>query len=363
MLAPMPSSNSNALVSVIIPAHNAARFIGFTLESIVRQSHENLEIIVIDDGSTDNTFETARGYASMDSRITILRQNNTGVAAARNRGIEASIGSFIAPVDADDIWHSTAVAKMLQRFEQSQSNLAVVYAWSLDIDENNCATGGVHASRARGDVYPLLVIQNFIGNASSTMIEASRLKSVGGYRTEFRIGCEDLDLYLRLAETCDYDVVPEFLVAYRKYSGSMSSNTMKLDRSHSQLIEKLRIEHPALPDVLLRLSKINFYVHLALSAADGKGDRGTLYWVRKAFETDVFLSLLRIDFTYAIFKRLLSVVSPDRRTFFRGKKSHSLLEECTPESFSPPTPGYVILALKTWIGSALFFAVRRLERS
>ena len=359
----MPSSNSNALVSVIIPAHNAARFIGFTLQSIMRQSHENLEIIVIDDGSTDNTLETVRGYASMDSRIAILRQkNNTGVAAARNRGIEASSGSFIAPVDADDIWHPTAVTKMLRRFEQPQSNLAVVYAWSLDIDEENCATGGVHASRSRGYVYPLLVFHNFIGNASSTMIEASRLKSVGGYRTEFNIGCEDLDLYLRLAETCNYDFVPEFLVGYRRHLGSMSSNTVKLDTSHTQVIEKLRREHPGLPAFLFRLSKINFYVHLARITAGGGADRCTFYWLRKAFKTDIFLSFLRIDFLHPICTRLFSIVFPGKKELSRSAKSHNLVEECPTENFSPPPRGYLLLALKTWIGSALLFVVRRLER-
>ena len=124
----MSTDKADILVSIIIPAYNAALFLRFTLESVISQSYDNLEILVIDDGSTDNTVEIASSYAIKDDRITILKQENKGVAAARNRGIECSKGLFIAFVDADDIWHPTAVVKMLNCFKRSSEELAVVYA-------------------------------------------------------------------------------------------------------------------------------------------------------------------------------------------------------------------------------------------
>lgn len=359
----MPSPSSETLVSVVVPAHNAAPFIGSTLESILRQSHESLEVIVIDDGSTDDTGEIARGYAAKDPRVKVLRQDKLGVAAARNRGIELSSGRFIAPVDADDIWHPTAIRKMLERFEQSESNPGVVYAWSLDIDESNCLIGDVHVATCIGDVHPVLVFHNFIGNASSTMIEASRLEQCGGYRTEFRIGCEDLDLYLRLAEICDYDVVPEFLVAYRRYSGSMSGDTMKLNRSHTQVIETLRREHPSLPAVLFRLSKINFYVYLARRSIDANSEHNTFYWVREALRTDALLTLLRVDFLYPIFRRFWFLGSRGRKSPVRRPKRQAVDEQYDAASFSPAPPGHLIRSLKTAFVSVVFVLVRWLKPS
>jgi glycosyltransferase involved in cell wall biosynthesis len=99
------------LVSVIIPAHNASRFLRQTLESVVRQTHQDLEIIVVDDGSTDNTVRIAVGIQKQDSKVTLYRQANQGASVARNLGIEKSKGNFIAFLDADDLWHPTKIEK------------------------------------------------------------------------------------------------------------------------------------------------------------------------------------------------------------------------------------------------------------
>ena len=89
------------LVSIIIPAYNAAQFIGQTLESILADTYTSIEIIVVNDGSKDDTQKIVASYAAKDSRITIINQNNGGVCRARNHGIEKSKGKYILPVDAD----------------------------------------------------------------------------------------------------------------------------------------------------------------------------------------------------------------------------------------------------------------------
>jgi len=93
------------LVSVIVPAYNAEAFIAQTLDSIISQTYQNIEILVVDDGSQDRTPEIVESFAQRDQRITLLRQANAGVAAARNLAIEKSNGEYIAPIDADDIWY------------------------------------------------------------------------------------------------------------------------------------------------------------------------------------------------------------------------------------------------------------------
>lgn len=101
-------------VSVIIPAYNAEAFIGRTLESVLAQTYENIEVLVVDDGSRDRTAEIVASFAQKDSRVILLKQQNAGVAAARNLAIEKSRGEYIAPLDADDIWYPSKLDKQVQ---------------------------------------------------------------------------------------------------------------------------------------------------------------------------------------------------------------------------------------------------------
>ena len=348
-------------VSLIVPVYDAERYIGFTIESLIRQSHADLEIIVVDDGSTDRTREIACRYAETDARITVLPQKNLGVATARNTGIEVAKGEFVGFIDADDIWHSTAVAKMLSRFEGASPDLGVVYTWSADIDEENRLIGGVHASRARGHVYPLLIFHNFLGNASSTIIRKRSLEAIGGYRPEFDLGCEDFDLYLRLAARFDYDVVPEFLVAYRRTPGAMSSHAERMERAHQQVLDTVRRERPMVSSRLLRSSKVNFYAYFAhASVLNGKG-RGVSHWIGKSLGTDPLLTLCRIDLLATFPRRIIRGLFEATR--FRGVPSRrSVLDEESSgrkaAGFRPPMSGRVLAEVKCGVASTAYRVLR-----
>src|SRR5579864_8402353 len=124
-----------SLVSVIIPAYNAERFLRYTLASAQAQTYEHVEIIVVDDGSTDSTVDIALAAAAADKRVRVLRQENLGVAAARNRALGESRGDFIAPLDADDVWHPQNLALQVAALKVARSTTAVSYAWSVVIDE------------------------------------------------------------------------------------------------------------------------------------------------------------------------------------------------------------------------------------
>ena len=336
-------------VSMVVPAYNAERYIDFTIVSLLSQTHENIEIIIVDDGSTDRTHKIACRYARADGRVTVVRQENSGVATARNRGIEEANGKFIGFVDADDIWHPTAVEKMLERFEHSSSNVGVVYTWSTDIDEDNRAIGGVHVSKADGHVYPLLVFHNFLGNASSTIIRKRSLEEVGGYRPEFDLGCEDLDLYLRLAARFDYAVVPEFLVAYRRTPGAMSSHTERMERAHQQVLDAVRRERPMVSSRLLRSSKVNFYAYLAHASGSSVSDRGSMHWIVKSLRTDPLLTLCRIDLFAIFIRRILRRrrESLRARKMFSGRRiigEHAITQDAN--CFHPPLTSRVLSAVK-----------------
>ena len=131
----MANMHTDKLVSAIIPAYNARKFIQKTLDSIIQQTYTNLEIIVVDDGSNDDTAAVVMTNLNTDKRIRFFRQPNLGVAAARNLAIEHSKGEFIAPCDADDLWHPQKIEKQIQCMTVSDDNVGLVYVWTELIDE------------------------------------------------------------------------------------------------------------------------------------------------------------------------------------------------------------------------------------
>lgn len=260
------------LVSVLIPAFNAAATIAETLNSAVNQSYRELEIIVVDDGSTDATAEIVKQAAAGDARIVLRSQNNAGVAAARNAALADARGAYIAPLDADDLWHSEKIGRQVRRMEEAGPAVGVVYCWSVDIDGMSVVVERrLNLDRFEGDVYAALVLTNFIGNSSVPLIRASELRAVGGWNSELRRrqaqGCEDWQTYLRLAERTDYSLEPAFLVGYRQAAQTMSRQIVSMQRSYRLVLGEARDRHPDLPARLFRWSAgaFDLYVFEMLS--------------------------------------------------------------------------------------------------
>ncbi len=241
-------ANTQPLVSVVIPAYNASRFIERTLRSVLNQTYHPLEVIVVDDGSTDDTPAIVQRIAAIDSRLRYYHQTNAGVATARNCGIENSKGEFIAPIDADDLWHETNLTKQVELLANAPADVGMVYSWSIDIDEDDCLTGNLRISPHYGNVYPPLLYTNVVGNGSACLMRRSVLDKVGYYSREFRAqrseGCEDWDIYLRIAEKYKVLVVPELLVGYRQAAGSMSTDTDMMDDSRELAFKDIARRYP-----------------------------------------------------------------------------------------------------------------------
>jgi glycosyltransferase involved in cell wall biosynthesis len=358
------------LVSVIVPAYNAENFIEKTLESFLAQTYQNLEILVIDDGSSDRTAEIAQTYSGQDSRITLIQQPNSGVAAARNRGIQQAQGEFIAPVDADDVWHPEAVALMVQRFDGASAKNGVVYGWSLDINESGKVIGGFHAATIEGSVLKTLLCHNFLGNASSTLIRRTCFEHVGGYDEQLKAqnaqGCEDWDLYLRLAEHYTFAVVPKFLVGYRKVSDGMSADSYKMARSQRLMLDKVRESHPEIPGMLHRLSRSSFYLYLAQQSHINRNTGDTLHWLWQAVVVDPVTPFCRIGFYQ------LTIINIIRCIWAMVRPHHKPLSAaCQPTARSssrwlqttPSKDGLVHrlqVRLKLWVGSLLHQSLLRI---
>jgi glycosyltransferase involved in cell wall biosynthesis len=213
-------SGGGELISVIIPAHNAGRFIRRTLDSVLGQTHRALDVVVVDDGSTDDTAVAVQEIAHRDPRVRLFRTPNRGVSAARNLAIAEARGDLIAPVDADDLWHPEKLARQLAPMRAGSDKLGVVYCWSRGIDdEDRVILPSWNDSSARGNVLQDIVIRGIAGNGSTPLIKRKFAEAVGGYDSATTLS-EDWKFYTALAGVCEFDVVPQYLVGYRLHDDS-----------------------------------------------------------------------------------------------------------------------------------------------
>ena len=288
-------TSDSPLVSVIIPAYNAEAFIEQTLESVLSQTYRNIEVLVVDDGSKDQTAEIVKSFAQKDEHVTLLQQANAGVAAARNLAIEKSRGEYIAPIDADDIWYPQNLEKQVQCMLEAGLSVGLVYAWSVYVDEQGLPTGGCKTSKEEGEVYISLVSGNFIGSASAPLIRRACFEQVGGYNSQLRAqnaqGCEDWDLYLRIAEHYQFRVVPEFLIGYRQVIGSMSCNYAAMAKSHQLTMADAQRRNPEIPAKIYRWSRSSYYLYLAHQSRRCGYHWSSLFWTYKALKLEPVILL------------------------------------------------------------------------
>jgi hypothetical protein len=235
------------LVSVIVPAYNAAATLDETLRSVRSQTHRELEILVVDDGSSDATLEIARRHAEQDPRLRIISQKNAGVAAARNRGIAESKGELVAPVDADDLWSPDKIERQLQALREGGDRVGLVYTWYSHIDADGQVMGTVQPMES-GDVLEPICFGNFVGNGSSTLMRKSAVLEVGGYDPSLRArnaqGCEDILLYFRIAERYHFALVADSLTGYRQTANNMSSDHLQMYRSWTIVTQQMHDRQP-----------------------------------------------------------------------------------------------------------------------
>lgn len=207
-------------VSVIIPAYNAERFIRESVDSALAQTHRDVEVIVVDDSSTDDTLHILQEYGS---RIRVLHQRNAGAAAARNAGAKVATGDWLALLDADDLWEPTKLEHQLAITTSTCSYTNRTNFGSRgDVPELQSDITAMH----EGDVFlPLLLESNFMTN-SSVIVRKHVFERMGGFSTQLK-NAEDWDLWLRIAEHHRVNYCPEPLVRYRFHSGGKSRNNHK----------------------------------------------------------------------------------------------------------------------------------------
>lgn len=263
----LTNTEHHSLVSVIIPAFNAEACIGRTIESVITQTYRHMEIIVVDDASTDRTAEIVDAYAQRDDRIRVFRCSHRGIPATRNFAASKANGDWIAPVDNDDLWHRTKIERQMAALHGSGGSVGVVYCWSVGINENDAVVFPDFArATATGKVWEAMVANNLPGHGSSPLIRRACFDAVGGY-PEDNPRSDDWQLYIALADICEFALVPQHLVGYRLRADSSSRHYRLMEASVHAMTHWIVERWPEVSRKLLSRRTYNAYCYLAFVAA------------------------------------------------------------------------------------------------
>lgn len=262
--------NNFPLVSVIIPAFNSEKYIEQTITSALNQTYKNLEIIVVDDGSTDRTLEIVKQLSEKDNRIKYFSIPPAGrPSVPRNFGIQKANGEFIAFLDSDDLWHKRKIANQLKRLIESPS-AAFIYSMSITF-------GAVSLFSAQYELLPLpfraaknrndlLKIGNTIP-LSSVIVRKDNLLDVNGFDEDPLLQIEDYDLWIRLSEINDFVFLPALFVKYRIHSTQFSVDWETHKKRLNYLSKKRMITLPEYKKIRQKgiiLSFIRNVIHFKL---------------------------------------------------------------------------------------------------
>ncbi len=239
-------------VSVIIPAYNSAWSISRTLQSIQHQTLKDFEVIVVNDGSTDDLEDILEPFLA-DARIRVVRQENSGLAASRNRGISEAKAPLVAPIDADDLWHPEFLEETVSALEKVDS-APFAFSYFFRIDEHDRLLPFTPPDAPpRHDFLGLLCL-NSVGCGSAAVYRKDLILRVGGYDVALGQrglpGAEDWKLILHLAKLGEPIMIERLLTGYRITAGSMSQS--RPQRQHRAVLAVIDEIGREMPDVSRR---------------------------------------------------------------------------------------------------------------
>ncbi|WP_425040311.1 glycosyltransferase family 2 protein [Primorskyibacter sp. S187A] len=283
------------LASLIVPAFNVADTLAETLDALLRQTAQDFEIIIVNDGSTDATLDIAQSYEGRGP-IHILSQANRGLAGARNTGIDAARGAFIGFCDADDVWRPEKLQSHLTHLMANPA-LGVSYSGSALIADDGTSLGLSQRPKLTGITAQDILKRNPIGNGSAGVFRKAALREIA-YRPAFETQrdwvfdetfrqSEDIECWLRLALSTDwqFEGVDGLLVGYRINASGLSAALDRQYASWERVIDKLRPLDPAFfatEEPAARAYQLRYLARRAVSSQDNDRARGLM---REALRT------------------------------------------------------------------------------
>jgi glycosyltransferase involved in cell wall biosynthesis len=318
--APARSPSTAPLVDAIIICHNYGRFLGEAIDSVLAQRYPELEVVVVDDGSTDDTAAVAARYA--DRGVRCLHRPQGGAGRARNTGMRATSAPLIAFLDADDAWLPDRVAAGVAHLER-HPEIALVAAHAFACDEAMRPSSIVHALRgpASGRMLEALLVHNVVLNPSSVLIRRSALEAAGGF-SEIPFG-EDWDTWIEIAKRFPIGFIDHVVALVRRHAGSITPR-----RGHSRVDVNLAIVdrhlgavRPAWKRPLLRRRAASAaYLHAGLGSAIQGDKRVARRYAVSAIALDPFTLarrkvalLARVFVSESLVARLSRALKDDAR--------------------------------------------------
>ena len=208
-------------VSVILPVWNGERFLAEAVESVLAQTFEDIELLLVDDGSTDSTADLARDFARRDARVKVVRLPRGGIAEALNAGIARAGGQYVARMDADDISHPSRLAKQIAYLVANADCVAVGSAIEV-IDEGGAFVGTLTYPARHTEITHKMLNGVATALAHPTVVmRTEALLAIGGYRRD-RSPSEDLDLWIRLSQIGKLANMSEPLLRYRRHCDTVA---------------------------------------------------------------------------------------------------------------------------------------------
>jgi glycosyltransferase involved in cell wall biosynthesis len=225
-----------ARVSVIIPTHNRARFLGAAISSVLNQTYTDFELVVVDDGSRDETVEVVGKFH--DDRLRLIRHPEPkGGAAARNTGIRNSTAAYVAFLDDDDEWYPEKLRLQVELLDRSPAGTGVIYAGFEKFESGSGRIVERRMPSQRGNLRESLLVANPVAGTSTVLVRRECLEAVGGFDEELT-SFQDFDLWLRLSAHCEFDFVPQVLYKYRLHSVQIWTNLDALFKGVERIISK-----------------------------------------------------------------------------------------------------------------------------
>ncbi len=241
-------------ISVVMPVYNVEKYVLSAIASVLNQSFEDFELIIVNDGSTDNSLSLCQSIK--DKRILIINQSNRGLAGARNTGIRESRGKYVAFLDSDDLWERTKLESHYQHLENNR-NVGVSFCNSLLIDESGNPLGITQSPKLKKISFKDIICRNPIGNGSVPVIRRTLLDSTSFYQyykgikqrsyfDEVFRQSEDIEYWLRIAikSTLRFEGIDKNLTYYRVNSSGLSSDLKKQFHSWENAITKTSLIAP-----------------------------------------------------------------------------------------------------------------------
>ncbi|GAB4132182.1 MAG: glycosyltransferase [Bacteroidia bacterium] len=280
-------------ISVIIPAYNAASYLKETVESVLHQTFADFEIIIIDDGSRDNTAEVAQSIH--DPRVKYFYSENKGVASARNKGAQLANGKYLAFLDADDLFYSDNLIKK-HHFLEAHPDTDLVFSDCDIINEFSAKTGETIIGNDHDLLNNLLLWKHtVIPGPSSILVTRKAYEAVKGFDSDFSTAA-DQDFFFRIGAQFKCIRIPEILTAYRKHGNNMHMNITLMEKDHIGVYKKAEANNLFKNIAFKNACFGNLYMILAGSWwVNGKNKPRALYFILKSIfhKPSVLFTLLK----------------------------------------------------------------------